>query len=118
LRHASFLGQREDKPASEVVREVPKHLSKAEKAKGANPTAASIGVEISSPDRVIYPKDGVTKLELADYYAKIEPLIMVDVAKRPMTLIRCPQGTAEKCFFQKHDTGSFGPDVKHIPIKE
>jgi bifunctional non-homologous end joining protein LigD len=35
-----------------------------------------------------------------------------------MTLIRCPQGRAKKCFFQKHDSGTFGPDVKHVPIKE
>ena len=44
--------------------------------------------------------------------------LLIDAAKRPMTLIRFPQGTAEKGFFQKHDTGSFGPDVKHIPIEE
>jgi bifunctional non-homologous end joining protein LigD len=43
---------------------------------------------------------------------------MIDAARRPMTLIRCPQGRAKKCFFQKHDSGTFGPDVKHIPIKE
>ncbi|HEX6071767.1 MAG TPA: DNA ligase D [Sphingomicrobium sp.] len=117
LRHPSFVGLREDKPASEVVREMPKHLRKSEK-KTERPTAESLGVEISSADRVIYPKDGLTKGDLADYYAEVEPLIMVDAARRPMTLIRCPQGTAEKCFFQKHDTGSFGPEVKHIPIKE
>jgi bifunctional non-homologous end joining protein LigD len=32
--------------------------------------------------------------------------------------VRCPQGRAKKCFFQKHDTGSFGPDVHHVPIRE
>jgi bifunctional non-homologous end joining protein LigD len=117
LRHPSFVGLREDKPASEVVREVPKHLSKSEK-KAERPTAEGLGIEISSAERVIYPKDGLTKGDLANYYAEVEPLIMIDVAKRPMTLIRCPQGTAEKCFFQKHDTGSFGPHVKQIPIKE
>jgi bifunctional non-homologous end joining protein LigD len=43
---------------------------------------------------------------------------MIDAARRPMTLIRCPQGRAKKCFFQKHDNGAFGEDVKQIPIKE
>jgi bifunctional non-homologous end joining protein LigD len=126
LRHPSFIALREDKPASEVVVEEPKHLKPTEKKKtarkskkqGGHATPADFGIEISNPDRVIYPKDGVTKGELADYYATIEPLIMVDVAKRPMTLIRFPQGTAEKGFFQKHDKGTFGPDVKQIPIKE
>jgi len=118
LRHPSFVALREDKPASEVVREMPKHLNKSEKKAKARATAESFGIEISSADRVIFPKDGLTKGELADYYAQIEPLIMVDVAKRPMTLIRYPQGTGEKGFFQKHDKGTFGPHVKQIPIEE
>ncbi len=47
--------------------------------------AEDFGIEISSPDRVIYPELGLTKKDLADYYATIEPLIMVDAADRPMT---------------------------------
>lgn len=117
LRHPSFIALREDKPASDVVRETPKHLKKAEK-KAERPTAESLGIRISNPERIIFPEDGLTKGELADYYAAVDPLIMIDVAKRPMTLIRCPQGRAKKCFFQKHDSGTFGPDVKHVPIKE
>ena len=124
LRHPSFVGLREDKPAKDVVKEVPKHLSaneakpKRSKSRKSAATAADFGIEISSADRIIFPDVRVTKGELADYYATIEPLIMVDAAKRPMTLIRYPQGTTEKGFFQKHDTGTFGPHVKHIPIKE
>jgi len=117
LRHPSFIGLREDKPARDVVRETPKHLAKAEKA-AERPTAEGFGIKISNPERVIYPDEGLTKGDLANYYAAVEPLIMVDAARRPMTLIRCPQGRAKKCFFQKHDSGTFGPDVKHVPIKE
>jgi bifunctional non-homologous end joining protein LigD len=122
LRHPSFVGLREDKPAKDVVREVPKHLSKTEKkpvrrsTKAA--TAEDFGIEISSPDRVIFPELGLTKKDLADYYATIEPLIMVDAADRPMTVIRCPGGRTGECFFQKHDKGTFGPHVKPIPIEE
>src|SRR4051794_18181508 len=127
LRHPSFMGLREDKPASEVVVEVPKHteevakkstpkVPKAKKAKHAS--AEDFGIEISSPKRVIFPELGLTKKDLADYYATIEPLIMIDAAKRPMTLIRCPGGRTGECFFQKHDKGTFGPHVKHIPIEE
>ncbi|MGE5562943.1 MAG: DNA ligase D [Bacillota bacterium] len=116
LRHPSFIALREDKPASEVVVETPKHLSKSEKK--ARATAESLGVRISNPERAIFPDEGLTKGDLADYYAAVDALIMVDCARRPMTLIRCPQGRSKKCFFQKHDTGSFGPDVKHVPVKE
>ena len=117
LRHPSFIGLREDKPASKVVREVPKHLSKSEKKPG-RATAESLGIEISSPERVIFPELGLTKKDLADYYAAIEPLILVDAADRPMTLIRFPSGRTGESFFQKHDKGTFGPHVKQIPIKE
>ncbi|HEV8407966.1 MAG TPA: DNA ligase D [Sphingomicrobium sp.] len=122
LRHPSFLALRDDKPASEVVVETPEHLTKSEKK---NPTknnapksAESFGIEITNPERIIYPEEGLTKLDLADFYAAVDPLIMIDAAHRPMTLVRCPQGRSKKCFFQKHDTGSFGPHVKHVPVKE
>src|SRR5206468_3778641 len=127
LRHPSFIALREDKPAKEVVREVPKHTESvtkavkrrpASKTKKAHGTAEDFGIEISSPERVIFPELGLTKKDLADYYATIEPLIMVDVAKRPMTLIRCPGGRTGECFFQKHDKGTFGPNVKQVPIEE
>ncbi|MGN6589005.1 MAG: DNA ligase D [Sphingomicrobium sp.] len=125
LRHPSFVGLREDKPAKDVVREVPKHLSASEtrpkrpKAKSAvHSTAADFGIEISSPDRIIFPELGLTKKNLADYYATIEPLIMIDAANRPMTIIRFPSGRTGEGFFQKHDKGTFGPHVKHVPIEE
>ncbi len=129
LRHPSFIALREDKPAKDVVREVPQQLESATKQtktkrkaspkkKASKASAEDFGIEISSPERVIYPELGLTKKDLADYYATIEPLIMVDAAKRPMTLIRCPGGRTGECFFQKHDKGTFGPHVKQIPIKE
>jgi bifunctional non-homologous end joining protein LigD len=124
LRHPSFVGLREDKPAKDVVREVPKHIesvtktSKRKPAKKGGASAEDFGIEISSPDRVIFPELGLTKKDLADYYATIEPLIMIDAADRPMTLIRFPSGRTGESFFQKHDKGTFGPHVKQIPIKE
>ncbi|HVL30496.1 MAG TPA: DNA ligase D [Sphingomicrobium sp.] len=117
LRHPSFIALREDKPAKEVVREVPKHLKASEK-KAERPTAEALGVTISNRERVIYDADGLTKGQLADYYAAVADLMMVDSANRPISLVRCPQGRAKKCFFQKHDSGSFGPDIKHVPVKE
>src|SRR3546814_4831532 len=39
-------------------------------------------------------------------------------ANRPISLVRCPQGRGKKCFFQKHDAGSFGKHVRHVDIAE
>jgi len=76
------------------------------------------GIKISNADRIIYPGDDLTKGQLADYYAAIEALMLVDAARRPISLVRCPQGRAKQCFFQKHDSGTMGEHVKHVPIKE
>ena len=120
LRHPSFIAMRDDKPAREVVREVPEHLKASErkKTKARRSTAADFGIAISNPERVIYPEDDLTKQDLADYYAAVAAVMLVDLARRPTTLIRCPQGRGKKCFFQKHDSGTFGEHVKQFPIEE
>ncbi|MCY7339860.1 MAG: DNA ligase D [Sphingomonas bacterium] len=112
LRHPSFLGLREDKPAAAVKRETAKPLIKSEK------TAADFGVNISNPDRLIFPEAKLSKRDLADYYARTEAIFLRDAARRPMTLVRCPQGRAKQCFFQKHDSGGLGDHVHHVAIKE
>jgi len=112
VRHASFLGLRADKEAKDVVPERPVHL---DQSGGDLPESP---VKISSRDRVIYPESGLTKGELADYYLQIAPLMLPTMAERPISLIRCPQGRARHCFFQKHDAGTFGPHVHHVPIAE
>ena len=106
LRHASFLGLRGDKPAEAVVRETPTTIAPAS------------AVAVSSRDRVIFPDFSVTKGELADYHVAIAALMLPWTAQRPISLVRCPQGRAKKCFFQKHDAGSFGDHVKNVPIRE
>ena len=107
VRHASFIGLREDKKAADVVPEV------AEEA----PEPAET-VKITNRERVIYPESGETKGQLADYYRDIAGLMLPVAANRPVSLVRCPQGRASKCFFQKHDAGTFGKAVKHVPIRE
>nr|WP_314442514.1 DNA ligase D [uncultured Sphingomonas sp.] len=117
LRHPSFLGLREDKKAAQVVLEK-SVAAPTRKGAGALRTAADFALRLTSPEKVIFPEDGLTKGELADYYAAVADLLMVDLANRPMTLIRCPSGRAKKCFFQKHDTGSMGSHVLRIPVSE
>ncbi|HEY3933978.1 MAG TPA: non-homologous end-joining DNA ligase [Gemmatimonadales bacterium] len=74
------------------------------------------GIAITHPDRVVYPDSGITKIELAQYIAEIGPLMLPHVARRPLSLVRCPDGTAGTCFFQKHWPGK-PPDVlDSVPI--
>ena len=111
IRHASFLGLREDKPTREIVAEKELPLAKT------MPESAP-AVRISNRDRIVFPDSNVTKGELADYYTSVAPVMTPWAANRPLSLVRCPQGRAKKCFFQKHDAGTFGPHVHQIPIVE
>jgi len=109
VRHGSYLGLRGDKKAEEVKPEV------AQETPHDDPADA---VKISNRERVIFPESGQTKGELAAYYEAVAPLMLPWLAGRPISLVRCPQGRAKKCFFQKHDSGSFGPSVHHVPVTE
>jgi bifunctional non-homologous end joining protein LigD len=56
------------------------------------------------PGKILFPGDGYTKQEVWDYYAAVMEHLLPEVADRPLSIIRCPSGTAKPCFFQKHHT--------------
>ena len=94
LRQASFLGLREDIPAKSVTDERPQKP----------PEEGNLvhGVKISHPERLIWPSLGITKLELARYYDGVADWILPQLARRPLTLVRCPDGAEKPCFYQRH----------------
>jgi bifunctional non-homologous end joining protein LigD len=130
VRQAAFKGVREDKPPREVVREMPaaqpeanasgklktaaetakamtksskKARPRARKASGGEDKAREQGaVRFTHPDRVYWADVGVTKQDLADYYRAVWDFMAPLVVARPLALVRCPDGTAGECFFQKH----------------
>jgi bifunctional non-homologous end joining protein LigD len=111
LRHPSYLGLREDKKPEAIVLET-------EAPVAAAMAPAADAVRISNRERVIFPEGQLTKGQLADYYETVAPIMLPWAGSRPLSLVRCPQGRAKKCFFQKHDAGSFGSEVKQIGIRE
>jgi bifunctional non-homologous end joining protein LigD len=60
------------------------------------------GVNITHPERVVYPDANVTKLMVAEYYASVADRLLPFIADRPLTILRCPDGVNSQCFFQKH----------------
>lgn len=143
LRHPAFEGLREDKPAADVVREVAQDTEKTVKQTAAKKTAAKkadrptgpkppvhplrpgiekatefAGVKLSSPDKVLFPEHGVTKRDLAIYYERIADWILPRIAGRPLTLVRCPEGRARQCFYQKHVTEHVPKAVRRIQVDE
>jgi len=101
LRQASFQRLREDKTVKDIGTQ-----------------AASAETRLSSPGKVIYPDSGITKQQVADYYRSVAPLLLPEVARRPLSLLRCPDGMKGQCFFQKHHAGTLGQGVHAVPIRE
>ncbi|MET3899962.1 bifunctional non-homologous end joining protein LigD [Devosia sp. UYZn731] len=121
LRHPSFLALREDKPAGEVALETPAPTDTASSplhSQAGIIAAEAAGIHFTSPDRIIYPGQGVTKGDLAAYYAAVADVMLPYIENRPLSLLRCPQGRTKYCFFQKHDTGGFPDVMKSILIEE
>lgn len=135
VRHAVFIGLRDDKPATEIIREVSnvrnhsadsatKQLadnnttgaSAKRKGSGTKPTAKTnqlaskardltnriAGVPISSAERIIDPESGFSKIELAAFYASLGDWLLPHLRRRPVSLVRAPEGIKGEQFFQKH----------------
>jgi bifunctional non-homologous end joining protein LigD len=123
VRQASFQGLREDKPAKQVVREVKvlaaraKPAVKRSAAKGSatrNAKAVVEGVTLSHPDRVYWTDPKVSKRDLAEFYTQIWKWMRPHVVGRPIALLRCPEGAAGQCFFQKHATMGVATEHLHL----
>ncbi len=123
LRQASFKRLREDKTAKELgaaASAVPAKAAKATKtpAKAKAPDRAADGVTISHPERVVFAKARLTKGDVADYYRQMARWILPEVARRPLSLLRCPDGVDKPCFFQKHHGTGLGDAVEAIPLEQ
>jgi bifunctional non-homologous end joining protein LigD len=109
LRQASFKGMREDKTVDEIGKASGKASSKHK--------AASVP-RLSSPGKLVFPELGITKQQVADYYTAVAPLLLPELRDRPLSLVRCPDGIAGQCFFQKHHAATLGSHVRAVPIRE
>jgi bifunctional non-homologous end joining protein LigD len=105
LRQASFMGLREDIPAKSVSEEraqrPPEEKSENRPARVKQDQVVH-GIKITHPTRVVYPELNFTKLDLARYYDGVGELIVPHLARRPLTLVRCPDGVGKECFYQRH----------------
>jgi bifunctional non-homologous end joining protein LigD len=114
LRQPRYLGLRQDRDPTTVVREVPGHIEDVVKKTQREPVKAKFS-RLTHPDRVLFPHDGITKLELAEYFAAIGEHAMPHYKDRPLSILRNAHGS--KPFFQKHflETSSAGLRVVKIP---
>src|SRR5204863_2897402 len=76
------------------------------------------GVRLTHPERVLYPDRGITKLQLAQYYAAIKDWALPQLGSRPLSLLRCPEGWNKECFYQKHISSGVPDVVGRLQIAE
>jgi bifunctional non-homologous end joining protein LigD len=74
------------------------------------------GVRLTSPDKVLYPEQGITKRDLANYMVAVADWMLPHVAKRPIALVRCPTGRQKKCFYQRHAGSGVPGELGEIPV--
>ncbi|WP_043360026.1 DNA ligase D [Belnapia sp. F-4-1] len=124
LRHAVYLGLREDKGPEEVIRDIPhpdvdrisfqpKHRSGATIVHAVKPVAGAQrigGTQITHADRELWP--GIIKQDLAEYWRQVAARALPDIASRPLALLRCPDGIEGQRFFQKHGNRGMPPAIR------
>lgn len=133
LRHPVFRGLREDRDPQEIrmtatkkgasqamlAEDTPGDTSKGRTASSKHKDAVTLlGVRLTSPDRVLFPEQGLTKLDLARFYEQIHEWVLPHLARRPLSLVRCPQGRDDECFFQKHPRRAIPASVPRIDVPE
>jgi len=131
VRQASFKGLREDKSAKEVVREEAEPAESSTKSASHRQTAmphsksskssskAAAGktdLPITHPEKVLDAESGMTKRDLANYLIAVSERMLPHVADRPLSVVRCPEGTGKQCFFQKHIGMGVPKGISNVPV--
>jgi bifunctional non-homologous end joining protein LigD len=113
MRHPVFVALRSDKDAADVAREVPLANGAVAATRSKISAAGSLEIDghalaLSNQDKILWPTDGYTKGDLVAYYRAAAPYILPEIAKRPLTLQRYPNGIDGPSFFEKNV-------AKHLP---
>ena len=124
LRQPVFLRVRDDKRPEEAVREdrLPHEEPPAPPAPPARAArkpepGAGRRVEVSNPDKVFFPAEGITKGDLVAYYREIAPFMLPWLKDRPTVLTRFPDGIEGKSFFQKDAPEWRPPWIRTVAIE-
>jgi len=125
-RHPVFIALREDKNPEEIsdstnkisqINENPKEMkTKATPKKSTKPTEKEKEVtlnrhtvKLTNQDKIYFPKDGITKGDVIEYYQSVAEYILPYLKNRPLSLNRFPNGIEEQGFYQK-DAGDNMPE--------
>ncbi len=112
IRHASFQGLREDKPAEDVVQETPETGGGKTKASGGKEKVpVKTSIKLTHPDKLLWPDEKVSKQDLLEHYDRVWPRMEQFVVDRPLALVRAPDGVGGQRFFQKHASAGMSDKI-------
>ncbi len=118
LRQASFKGLREDKNPKDIKKE--SVAEESEKSMESNENNSNIiidGIKVTSPDKVIFEDPEITKIDVIRYYEKVSEKMLTFVGHRILSIVRCPKGVNQTCFYKKHP-GSKLKGIATLPISK
>lgn len=75
-------------------------------------------IRLTHPQKVVDPASGVTKQQLAQYLYAVSEKMLPHIANRPLSLVRCPEGSAKPCFYQKHVNHMLPPGVGSVMVAD
>ena len=76
------------------------------------------GVRLSHADKVLFPSQGITKRRLAEYWVAVADAVLPHLRRRPVSLLRCPEGEEGSCFFQRHPGAGLPEAIRSLDIEE
>lgn len=117
LRQASFQRLRADKTPAAMRREGSDAVSPKSSNDGDNSDTHATAA-ITHADRVVFADAPYTKGDVAAYYRDVARWMLPELRNRPLSLLRCPQGSQHACFFQKHPTEALGEQVKTVRLDQ
>lgn len=122
LRQASFKGLRADKDPRTIRKEIadgeprPRRAAESEELMQSNRDGIVIeGIKITNPGKVLFEDPEITKEDVVRYYWEVSPRMLPYVSHRILSIVRCPKGVSQSCFYKKHP----GPDssgVVTVPV--
>lgn len=119
MREPRWLGERPDKSPRECLVESDgeRDADDADDARDA-PRSRSTGVSVklANPDKVIFPRDGITKRDVFDYYTRIAPVMLPHLEGRPLNMQRWPNGIDEASWFQHNLPPKLPEFVRLVPV--
>ena len=130
LRQASFKGLRTDKDPRDIKKESENDETQSEEKfeeeqspdkdleRSMKATGNSIfigGIKITNPDKVIFEDPKITKVDVIRYYEKVSERMLPYVRNRILSIVRCPKGISQSCFFKKHP-GADNKSIVTMPI--